>query len=280
MSPSLPTIPPLDPQRFAPHVHWPVRAKLRPLRASSRVEPHRHGWAQMSFSLTGVSRILTSQMTCIVPPTRAVWIPPQVEHAVAVLRDADMLTLYLHHPPDAAPHWQRCRVVEVSPLLAELVRQLARDDPAQAGPATLPAAMPARARAMAELIGDELLRARSLPLGIALPQDKRLRTLCEALIEEPTRHARLADWAAGSGASARTVTQDYVPLLPWLGVAAWGQAIGLGVLARWPALLQGPLPAGRPADALVWMGRHALSWYMLHQPVMIGAITAAGWLLR
>ena len=76
------------------------------------------------------------------------------------------------------------------------------------------------------------------------------------------------------------VTQDYVPLLPWLGVAAWGQAIGLGVLARWPALLQGPLPAGLPADALVWMGRHALSWYMLHQPVMIGAITAAGWLLR
>ena len=207
MSPIFPTIPPLDPQRFAPRAHWPVRAKLRPLRASSRVEPHRHGWAQMSFSLTGVSCILTSQMTCIVPPTRAVWIPPQVEHAVAVLRDADMLTLYLHHPPDAAPHWQRCRVVEVSPLLAELVRQLARDDPAQAGPATLPAAMPARARAMAELIGDELLRARSLPLGIALPQDKRLRTLCEALIEEPTRHARLADWAAGSGASARTVAR-------------------------------------------------------------------------
>jgi AraC-like DNA-binding protein len=176
MSPIFPTIPPLDPQRFAPRAHWPVRAKLRPLRASSRVEPHRHGWAQMSFSLTGVSRILTSQMTCIVPPTRAVWIPPQVEHAVAVLRDADMLTLYLHHPPDAAPHWQRCRVVEVSPLLAEL-------------------------------IGDELLRARSLPLGIALPQDKRLRTLCEALIEEPTRHARLADWAAGSGASARTVAR-------------------------------------------------------------------------
>ena len=173
MSPIFPTIPPLDPQRFAPRAHWPVRAKLRPLRASSRVEPHRHGWAQMSFSLTGVSRILTSQMTCIVPPTRAVWIPPQVEHAVAVLRDADMLTLYLHHPPDAAPHWQRCRVVEVSPLLAELVRQLARDDPAQAGPATLPAAMPARARAMAELLGDELLRVRSLPLGIALPQDKR-----------------------------------------------------------------------------------------------------------
>ena len=172
MSPIFPTIPPLDPQRFAPRAHWPVRAKLRPLRASSRVEPHRHGWAQMSFSLTGVSRILTSQMTCIVPPTRAVWIPPQVEHAVAVLRDADMLTLYLHHPPDAAPHWQRCRVVEVSPLLAELVRQLARDDPAQAGPAALPAAMPARARAMAErrLAGSRKRRVRFHLSGNANPR--------------------------------------------------------------------------------------------------------------
>ena len=189
MSPIFPTIPPLDPQRFAPHVHWPVRAKLRPLRASSRVEPHRHGWAQMSFSLTGVSRILTSQMTCIVPPTRAVWIPPQVEHAVAVLRDADMLTLYLHHPPDAAPHWQRCRVVEVSPLLAELVRQLARDDPAQAGPATLPAAMPARARAMAEPQRWQLLREWAFRGLASLPPE----VLRETCLAHATRHAAAVD---------------------------------------------------------------------------------------
>lgn len=207
-SPSVPPpIPPLDPQRFAPRAGWPVRAKLRVLRASSRVESHRHDWAQVSFSLTGVSRVVTGQMTCIVPPTRAVWIPPRIEHSVAVLRDAEMLTLYLHRPPGDEPHWQRCRVVEVSRLLAELVRQTAQDDPAQAGPAALPATLPPRARAMADLIVDELLRARPLPLGIALPQDKRLRALCQALLDEPTRHERLEDWATGTGASPRTIAR-------------------------------------------------------------------------
>lgn len=120
---------------------------------------------------------------------------------------------------------------------------------------------------------------RWLPLGaIGWAVLGALALLLPAFVAHPWFDGRWTNWI---GLVTRLpVTQDYVPLLPWLGVAAWGQAIGLGVLARWPALLQGPLPAGRPADALVWMGRHALSWYMLHQPVMIGAITAAGWLLR
>ena len=46
-----------------------------------------------------------------------------------------------------------------------------------------------------------------VPLGIALPRDKRLRALCEAVIDDPTRHASLAGWAAEAGASARTVAR-------------------------------------------------------------------------
>ena len=120
---------------------------------------------------------------------------------------------------------------------------------------------------------------RWLPLGaIGWAVLGTVALLLPAFVAHPWFDGRWTNWI---GLVTRLpVTQDYVPLLPWLGVAAWGHAIGLGVLARWPALLQGPLPAGLPADALVWMGRHALSWYMLHQPVMIGAITAAGWLLR
>ena len=44
-------------------------------------------------------------------------------------------------------------------------------------------------------------------LGVDLPQEKRLRRLCEAVIEEPSRHATLAAWAADTGASARTLTR-------------------------------------------------------------------------
>ena len=71
----------------------------------------------------------------------------------------------------------------------------------------------------------------------------------------------------------KPVTEDYVPLLPWWGVMLWGQAAGRWLLARQAHVLAGRLPrAGRP---LAVLGRWSLSFYMLHQPVLIGLLMAA-----
>lgn len=219
---------PLDPLRFAPDADRPVRAKSRPLAADTRVEPHCHAWAQVAFSGTGVTRVTAGRSTYIVPPSRAVWIPPGVEHAVTVVEDADLRTLYLHQPagrcgPDVPPEqeeaWRHCRVIEVSSLLRELVTQLTLIAPAE-----LPAGTPAESRTdtaatptehtdrqreqlIVALLLDELRRARPLPLGVALPQDKRLRSLCLAMLDSPARHATLDGWAAEAGASPRTVAR-------------------------------------------------------------------------
>jgi uncharacterized membrane protein len=77
--------------------------------------------------------------------------------------------------------------------------------------------------------------------------------------------------------SRKPVTEDYVPLLPWLGAMWWGMAAGLWLHARRPSWLHAPLPAA--TAPLAWMGRWSLTWYMLHQPVMIGLIAAATWVL-
>lgn len=74
------------------------------------------------------------------------------------------------------------------------------------------------------------------------------------------------------------VTEDYVPLFPWLGVMWWGMAAGQWLLRNQPALVQARMPAA--SAPLAWMGRWSLSWYMVHQPVMIGALLALQWLLR
>ena len=66
----------------------------------------------------------------------------------------------------------------------------------------------------------------------------------------------------------KPVTEDYVPLLPWLGVIWWGMAAGQWWLAR-PAT-QHPLRLASALAPLAWLGRWSLSWYMLHQPVLIG----------
>jgi len=73
--------------------------------------------------------------------------------------------------------------------------------------------------------------------------------------------------------SVKPVTQDYVPVLPWLGVMWWGMGAGQWLLRARPALVQGALARG--LAPLAWMGRWSLSWYMLHQPLLIGALLLA-----
>ena len=76
----------------------------------------------------------------------------------------------------------------------------------------------------------------------------------------------------------KPITEDYVPVLPWLGVMLLGLAAGQWLLQHRRDALAGPVPlALQPLAAL---GRWSLSFYMLHQPVLIGAILAGrtlGW---
>ena len=79
-------------------------------------------------------------------------------------------------------------------------------------------------------------------------------------------------------------TEDFVPLIPWLGVMWWGAAAGNWAVRRRPIWLQAPSPAARQGSGLSgWallsgLGRWSLSYYMVHQPLMIGALTAIAWL--
>jgi len=72
-------------------------------------------------------------------------------------------------------------------------------------------------------------------------------------------------------------TEDYVPVLPWLGVLWWGLAAGRWLAAARPGWLNGTLPPG--VSPLAWLGRHSLPWYMLHQPVLMGLVGGAAWLM-
>jgi AraC-like DNA-binding protein len=205
---------PLTPHLYMPTAARPLRAKLLRLRADTRVIPHAHPWGQVALSSTGVIRVTAPQGSYIVPPSRAVWIPPGVEHAVTVIEDAELLTLYLHQPRSRcgparsaaeSAGWRQCRVLEVSSLLLALAQQ--HDATPDARGAPLSRETLARERRLAALLFDELRRAAPVRLGIDLPQEKRLRRLCEAVIESPSRHATLAAWAADTGASARTLTR-------------------------------------------------------------------------
>ena len=206
-SPRRAIVPPIDPVAYAPSSERPLRAKLRHLRTATRVQPHSHPWAQVAMSATGVIRMQAGRSTYLVPPTRALWIPPGTEHVVTVVEDADIRTLYVHPsarflgPEGETPfqRWPECRVLEVSPLLRELVAHL--DTAPGAG------APDERQACLGALVLDELQRAAPVRLGIELPDDKRLRQLCEAVLEAPARWQTLEEWSREVGASPRTVAR-------------------------------------------------------------------------
>lgn len=205
---------PLTPHLFEPSAERPVRVKLHWLRSDVEVVPHTHPWAQVGFSTTGVTRLTVPGGSYIVPPLRAVWIPPGVQHAVTVLEDADLRSVYLHQRPGhcgpAVPRaeeaaWRQCRVLDVSDLLRALVLQM---DGRPDGPEVdLQGDALQRERRLSALVLDELRRATPVALGVDLPADKRLRMLCEAVLDDPARHATLDAWARTAGASPRTIAR-------------------------------------------------------------------------
>ena len=75
----------------------------------------------------------------------------------------------------------------------------------------------------------------------------------------------------------RPATEDYVPLLPWFGVVLVGIGIGNWLTQRRLTAMQ-RMSRDSPRW-LIWLGRHSLLVYMVHQPIMIAALWLAlhGW---
>jgi uncharacterized membrane protein len=92
--------------------------------------------------------------------------------------------------------------------------------------------------------------------------------LLPQFVQHPFFDMRWTNWIGL--VTKKPIAEDYVPLLPWLGVALWGLAAGHWVLAQRREWITGPLP--RALAPLATLGRWSLSFYMLHQPVLIGAL--------
>jgi uncharacterized membrane protein len=108
------------------------------------------------------------------------------------------------------------------------------------------------------------LRAWLWPLGA-------LAMVLPGLVRHPFFDSRWTNWVGL--VTVKPVTEDFAPLLPWVGVLLWGLAAGQWLLQNRRAMLAGAVPAAlRP---LAVLGRWSLSFYMVHQPVLIGLILAA-----
>ena len=116
-----------------------------------------------------------------------------------------------------------------------------------------------------------ILTRLAAPLGAWLWPLGALALVLPRLIQHPFFDGPWTNWIGL--VTRKPVTEDYVPVLPWLGVMLWGLAAGQWLLAHRRDWIAGAVP--RAAAPLAVLGRWSLTFYLLHQPLLIGLIL--GW---
>ena len=178
----------------------PVGAMARDLPPAYEIPWHSHPRFQLIFAVRGVMTIDTRDATWMVPPQRAVWMPPKMAHRVKTSGEVRMRTLYIE--PAAAKRMPNgCEVFEVTPLLRELILR-ATELPLEyeeRGPA---------GRVM-RLLLDELAALPRLPYNLPMPKTAPLDAICARLMEAPNEAATLEDLAARHGTTARTLARHF-----------------------------------------------------------------------
>src|SRR5438128_9727446 len=90
-----------------------------------RLDTHMHREAQLIYAARGTMQVTTPGGRWLVPPDRAVWVPAGLQHAIDLLADIEMRTLYfdLAWLKREQRHEGLTRefVVRVSPLLNQAI---------------------------------------------------------------------------------------------------------------------------------------------------------------
>ncbi|MFM9384981.1 AraC family transcriptional regulator [Pseudomonas sp. UV AK001] len=203
--------------------HGPVSAYPRDYLDGAHQPLHLHREAQLLYAVSGVMRVVTAQGTWVIPPTRAVWIPPEIGHEIFMSGDVQMRSLFI--APELSPaSLQHCCVLAVTPLLRELILRAVQGPPHADNPL------------IQQLMLEELAGLENLPLHIPMPSDRRLQNICLALLRTPDHPNTLEDWAQQVGASSRTLARLFQQQLQ-MNFNAWRQQLRL--MEALPRLLAG-----------------------------------------
>ncbi|OCT34053.1 AraC family transcriptional regulator [Pseudomonas putida] len=175
----------------------PLYARAESLGAGSWTTRHRHDWVQFSYAISGVLGVYTSDGSYFAPPQWGVWIPAGLEHEVVTSMQAEMRSLYVRR--DACT-WaaDECRVLEVTPLARELIKQFCQM------PVSYPEGDSAEARLVAVLL-DQLQALPQVGFSLPLPRHAGLLALCNQLIAAPDQAQTLQQWALQLGCSEKTL---------------------------------------------------------------------------
>lgn len=169
-------------------------------RRGVRLDTHMHREAQLVYAARGTMQVTTPKGRWLVPPDRAVWVPARSEHAIDVLADIEMRTLYFDlawlEREERSSSLDAEFVVRVSPLLHQAILALfdGRNDPD-------------RTALLIKLVMLELHQAEDSATFIPLPREPRCRRAADIVLADPTVSHEIEALASAVGTSARTLSR-------------------------------------------------------------------------
>ncbi|MEJ8292391.1 helix-turn-helix transcriptional regulator [Delftia tsuruhatensis] len=211
--------------------------------AGMEVQEHSHECCQLLYAVQGVLEVRARSGRWVVPPTRGVWLCSGVPHSLRMRGAVQVRSLFVDAQAAQGLPVADC-VIEVSPLLRELISEVARWPAApQRGQDET------RNRLVVELLLQELRQPPVVPFHLPWPQDARMAAVCRALAEggqavgqggerAENLAATAADWAARLAMGEKTFHRHFLQATG-LSFGRWRQRARL--LSSMQALL-----AGRP----------------------------------
>jgi AraC-like DNA-binding protein len=168
-------------------------------------------WGQLLYASRGMLSVHTAAGLWVVPAHQAVWVPPNVTHDAELAGGIALRALYLSDAVRSRlPN--TCRVIEISPLLRELLRRAMRLG-------TLDRRV-AEERHLLDVLLDELTVLPLAPLELPMPRDPRAVRAAALVRSEPAERQTLDEIARAAAASPRTLerlfrTETGLPFSVW-----------------------------------------------------------------
>ena len=174
-------------------------------------EPHTHRLHELVWVRGGTMSVRLADRVVTVPDGYGIWMPAGTEHSGRTTAGAH-LSDALFEPSRSPEVSAQPMVVEVTPLLGELLVHLQRDD------------LAAVERLRAEAVVFDLLASAERAFDLRVPRAERVGPIVTALLDDPADRRSLAEWSETVGVSERTVARLF-RTHTGLSFTQWRQAL-------------------------------------------------------
>jgi len=165
--------------------------------------PHYHLEGQLLYAISGVMLVEAADRRWVIPPQRALWLPPLMEHAYRLLSHTELRAVYfsgnLISECTRFAKNNQVHVIDAVPLVKELIAGLFINDYHML-----------TKRKMALLLLEIISEAPSVSAELPMPQDERLFRAVGELMRSHRWEASLTDMADIANVSERSFSRLFV----------------------------------------------------------------------